>query len=711
MQGGVGHRLSGRVGIAGLRDCFLAERERWPLWGPVLIAAGIALYFALPWEPALWTGAALFCAAITGAFVGRRVNGVTLCAVAFALAAAGFLAAQIRTQLVAAPVLEKNYAGTVSGRVLQVEEFESGPRVLLDHVSLKRLPPDRTPRRVRVKLRRSDRPAVGSRIEVFARLMPPGGPSAPGAYDFQRHAWYERIGAVGFAYGAMRTVDAVGGVGPAIRVAQLRHRVSARVRAAISDEAGAVAAALMTGDRCAIPQDVISAMRDSGLAHLLAISGLHMGLVVATLFFGLRALLALHERLALRYPVKKWAAAIAMIGGVGYLVLTGATIPTQRAFLMTALVLLAVLLDRTAISLRLVAWAAAAILLLSPESLLGASFQMSFAAVVALVSVYEGLRGRALGWLTAGPLRKLLLYFGGVALTTLVAGVATGIFALYHFGRITHFGLAANLVAVPVTAFWIMPWGVIAMALMPYGLEWVALTPMAWGIDLVVAVARTVAAWPGSVSLTPAMPVAGLAAAAFGGLWLCLWRRRWRYAGLAGIVAGVASIGLHTGPDILVSADGELMAVRAPDGDLVLSSTRREKRTAQTWLARSGQREPLDWGSGAVRCDELACIYRKRGRIVALVSDPRALEEDCRHADIVVSAVPVRWQCPSARLVVDRFDLWRYGSYAIWLARDGPRAVTVAERQGDRPWSPRRPPPRRKSVNSGAAIRSAALGP
>lgn len=710
------NRLKANSGVAILADCFLAERERWSLWAPVLIAVGISVYFALPREPALWFGLSVFGALLAVAIRVRRHNAVVLCTIAFALMALGFAAAQLRAQLVSAPVLERTITGTVSGRVLQVEDFASGPRVLLDRVALQRLAPERIPERVRLRLRATDRPEVGSRISVFARLMPPSGPSAPGAYDFQRHAWFARIGGVGFAFGAARTVEPApvsDDAGLAIRVAQFRHWVSTRIRAAIPDSSGAIAAALITGDRSAIPRDVIAAMRDSGLAHLLAISGLHMGLVVATLFFGLRAVFALHERVALLYPTKKWAAAVALIGGAAYLVLTGGTIPTQRAFLMTALVLVAVLLDRTAISLRLVAWAAAAILLLTPESLLGASFQMSFAAVVALVAVYEGLRGRTLGWLAAGPSRKLLLYFGGVSLTTLVAGVATGIVALYHFGRITHFGLAANLVAVPVTAFWIMPWAVIAMALLPFGLEGLALTPMSWGIGLVIAAARTVAAWPGAVSLTPAMPVAGLAAAALGGLWLCIWRRRWRYAGLIGIVAGLGSITLYSGPDILVSADGELMAVRAQDGALVLSSTRREKRTARTWLSRAGQRDLRYWGAGVenVRCDGLACIYKAQDQVISLITDPRALEEDCRHATIIVSAVPVRRRCPSARLVVDRFDLWRYGGHAIWLSRDGPKTVTVTERQGDRPWSPIRPPPRRKAINSGAAVRSAALGP
>jgi len=281
-------------------------------------------------------------------------------------------------------------------------------------------------------------------------------------------------------------------------------------------------------------------------------------------------------------------------------------------------------------------------------------------------------------------------YIGGVALTTLIAGAATGLFAMYHFGRIAHFGLAANLIAVPATALWIMPWAVISMALMPFGLEALALSPMIWGLDIVIGVARHVAAWPGAVGLVPAMPVGGLAAVAIGGLWLCLWRRRWRYWGLMGIAAGILSVPLASTPDILVSGDGRLMAVRMPDGALALSSTRRAKRVARVWLNRAGQRDGVDLraGEGVVGCDRLACIYRLKDRVVALVTDARALPEDCRRADIVISAVPVRGSCGAARLVVDRFDLWRDGAHAIWLEADGVRVETVSGVNGNRPWSP-----------------------
>jgi competence protein ComEC len=487
----------------------------------------------------------------------------------------------------------------------------------------------------------------------------------------------------------------------------LRQDIAERVRAGIGGAEGAVAAALMTGERGAIPEAVLAAMRDAGLAHLLAISGLHIGLVAGILFFSLRGVLALIPPVALRFPIKKWAAVAALLAAFAYLAITGATVPTQRAFVMVALVLGAVVADRTAISMRIVAWAALIVLMLRPESLLGASFQLSFAAVVALVAVYERVAGPGpaggapLLWRADrdnGPSwrRWCAIYLGGVALTTLVASFATAPFVIYHFNRFAAYGLAANLAAVPLTGLWIMPWAMVAFLLMPFGLEGVGLTPMGWGIAALIRVAAAVASWPAAVSPVPAMPAWGIALVTAGGLWLCLWRRRWRFLGLAAIAAGLASVAVSRPPDVLVDGDAKLMAVRAEDGALLLSSGRSGRFRAGVWLRRAGQREVLTWpGGGAtadgrLACDGLGCVYRAGGQTVALVQDGRALAEDCRLASVIVSLVPVRGPCPAPLRVIDRFDLWREGGHALWLGPDGVRIRSVRAWQGERPWVPKR---------------------
>ena len=684
-----------------LRACLVAERERWSLWLPVLFGAGVAAYFALSIEPPAWL-APIWCLASIGLIARfRRHLAGLLVGAAMAAAGAGFFAIQWRVSLVAAPVIAKRIGPVaLTGRVLSVEDREVGYRATIRPATIGRVAADRLPARVRVTVRQAAAAVEpGDWIELRAILSPPPAPSAPGAFDFQRHAWFMRLGAVGFAVSPPRRVappaharDQVGG-DFRIGVDRLRRDLSARIRAARPGAAGAVAAALMTGDRGAIPAPVIAAMRDSGLAHLLAISGLHMGLLAGFLFIAVRGALALWEWAALAWPIKKWAAMAALVGAFGYLLLAGATIPTQRAFVMCAIVLVAVMVDRRPISMRLVAWAAVAVLVATPEAVLNVSFQMSFAAVVALVAVYEtwaptiGRWRRGAGWLRRGA-----IYLFGVALTTLIAGLATGVFAVYHFNRFVDYGLIANLVAVPVMGFWIMPMAVVTFVALPLGLEQPALAVMGGGIELVIGLARTVSAWPGAVTLTPAWPAAALVAVAAGGLWLCLWRGRWRRLGIFGIAGGLAVLFVADRPDILISGDGKLIGVRAVDGGLMVSERRGSKFARETWLRRDGLAAAAPWpergasGDGRLRCDTLGCIYRAGGWVAALPRDAKALAEDCRVADLVVSAVPVRGRCPSARLVIDRFDLWRDGAHAIRLGRRSIEWQSVNRLRGNRPW-------------------------
>jgi competence protein ComEC len=545
---------------------------------------------------------------------------------------------------------------------------------------------------------------------VLAVLRPPPGPSAPGAFDFARRAYFEGLGAVGYGVGKVQLSQA-----PRDARAsdpwrnfwnRLRRDISARVQAAVPGEEGAVAAALLTGERGAIPERVIQDMRDSGLAHLLAISGLHVGLVALTLFGVLRGLLSLFPRIALYHPIKKWAAVAAMLAAFGYLFLAGATVPTQRAFLMIAVALLAVLLDRSPFSLRLVALAAAVVLLIAPESLLGASFQMSFAAVTVMIAAFEVLQtrrdrreGAESAWLAPrGPGRRMLFYFALVLFSSVLAIVATGGFAIFNFNRFASYGLLGNLVAVPATALWVMPWGLASLLLMPFGLEALGLVPMSWGIALILETAAWVAALPGAVWLLPAMPLWGLAALVFGGLWLCLWSRRWRLAGLPLAVIGFASVTLAPErPDLLINEDGSLIAVReAESGRLLLSQDRSDRFSAELWLRRDGQADAElfpragDLARGGVACDALGCLYEKDGMIAALLSDNRGLPEDCARAALVVSLSPIRIDCRGPdgrrRATIDRFDLWREGAHAVWLSDAGIRIVSVQDRRGRRPW-------------------------
>ncbi|MGH6948848.1 MAG: ComEC/Rec2 family competence protein [Kiloniellales bacterium] len=691
-----------RRGLGWLAETFAAERDRWALWIPVFFGAGIASYFALPVEPPLWVALAALAPPLLLLTIFRRPDGL-LVAIAVIFVAAGFLTAELRSRLVAAPILVREIGPKrVVGEILEIDASEKRPRLLLQHIAIEGLDPADTPERVRIRLRRGvEGLAPGRRIDVLAVLRPPPEPVAPGAWDFARQIYFERIGGVGFSLGDPRDIEppAEAGTTEWLLAWNLawngwRQTIAQRILTASPGQAGAVAAALISGDRSAITEDTLEAMRDSGLAHLLSISGLHFGIVAGLLFFALRAALALVPALALEWPIKKWAAVGALLGAFCYLFLVGVTAPTQRSFLMVAVVMLGVVVDRPPISPRLVAWAALVVLALAPESLLGPSFQMSFGAVVALVAGYEALAAhRPDIFATRGLVARVGLYVSGLAITSLIATVATAPFAIYHFNRMAWYGLAANMIAVPLTASWIMPWGLLALFLMPFDAESLALVPMGWGVELLLAVAHGVAGWPGAVSTVPLLSTAGLIAIALGGLWLCLWSRRWRLAGLVPVALGFASLLASTPPQILVSGNARLMAINPGDGLLWRSSGRIERFAAETWQRRLDLEETATWPSGGaaldgrLRCDSAGCVVSLDGRLVAFPRDPRALPEDCRLADVVISATPLfDLPCDKPQLVVDRFDLWRKGAHAIWLTPEGAVVETVAGERGARPW-------------------------
>jgi len=688
-----------RQAAASLLARLLAERERWGLWLPVGFAFGIGLYFALPVEPWPWIGAAAMLLALTATRLARRSGHAAAPAVlAFAMAAtivaAGFAAAQFQAWRLSTPMLDHPMgAVALSGTVVDLEPQPDGVRITLAPETIEHVDPKALPRLVRVKLRgQTPALAIGDRMTAKAELMPPAGPALPGGFDFQRQAWFRGLGGVGYVLGHPTIRPGVGS-GLAGRVRAWRAEVAARIRAALPGAEGSIAAAMVTGERGAIPAGVNEDYRASGLSHLLVIAGLHMTLVTGFVFFATRGLLALIPPLALRAPIKKWAAAAALAAAAFYLVLSGAAVPTQRAFAMVALGLTAILIDRFSLSMAAVAWAAGLVLAIDPSALVGVSFQMSFAAVAGLIGFYE-TAGPVLAEQRRdrGPVGRAVLHFLGIGLTTLVATVATAGFSIYHFNRFALFSILANVVAVPLAGFWVMPWAVASCVLMPFGWERFGLVPMGWGLALIEQVAHWTASLPNAVLDLPAMPLWGLVAAALGGVWLVIWRGSWRYWGLVPLALAVVSPFPADPPDILAAEDGQLFAVRAENGGYFLSSEKTDRIAAEAWLRAAGgvpsaalpqAGEAVD--EGALRCDELGCLWRHDGRLVALVRDAAALPEDCRSADIVVALIPVKRSCRAGALVVDRVDLRRNGATAIWL---GGSIVldTAKDQRGDRPW-------------------------
>jgi competence protein ComEC len=674
------------------------ERERWFLWLPVAFGLGISGYFALETEPPLWSGPLALLAGGGLLWWQRHRPAALAAAVALLAVAAGFVAGQLRTRTMLAPMLERELGPVaVEGRLIGIESQPAGARLLLNGVSVAKLPPERTPAMIRLRLpAKFSRPPVGAVVRLRAMLHPPLPPLEPGAYDFQRQAFFDGIGAVGVVISAPEVADAPD-PGPwrrlLLAMERLREDIDERTRALVPEPAGAVTAALLNGEQTGIEPSVMDDFRASGLAHLLSISGLHIALVAGLVFGLVRALLALVEPLALRYPIKKWAALAGLATAFAYMLVVGAPVPTLRSVLMTGAMMVAIMVDRSPVSMRLLAVAALVVLLFQPDSLLGPSFQMSFGAVAALIAAYELINPRLRRWhREAGVAGRFGLYLGGIALTSVVATLATTPFSLFHFQQISIYGVLSNMIAVPITSFWVMPWALAVYPLLPLGLEQLALVPMGWGVAAIVWIAHATAGLPGAMLRVPAMPGAGLAAVTLGGLWLLIWLGRWRWWGLVPIAAGFASLALAERPDILVSADGKLMAVRTATGGLSLSHPRRARLSAETWLHRDGAwsaAEPWpETGSsadGRLACDALGCVYRLHGRTVALERRREAQAEDCRRSVLILSPEPVR-HCPGPR-VIDRWTLLHHGAHAVFIDPAGLRVTAVRPQTGGRPWT------------------------
>ncbi|HTR17870.1 MAG TPA: ComEC/Rec2 family competence protein, partial [Acetobacteraceae bacterium] len=528
----------------------------------------------------------------------------------------------------------------------------------------------------------------GDTLRVRVLMQPPAPPSYPGGRDLQRDAFFSGLAGSGFAIGPATRVAHAAPAGLARWWLGMRDAVARRVLLGLPGEAGPIAATLLTGSATAIPEADRAAFRDSGLAHLLAVAGLHIGIVMGLAFGLARFLLAAWEWAALRWPCKALAALAALAAGGFYMALTGAHLPIQRSFAMACLATAGMLTGRRALSLRGLALAGMVLVALAPDVVLSVSFQMSFSAVLALISGFEAARpllrrARAAGgwWRRAGEVAAL-------ALTSLLAASASAPFGAYHFGEVQLYAVLTNLLAVPLTALWVMPAGLAALALMPLGLEHLALVPMGWGIAVVLWIARTGAALPEAVLRVPHMPLAGLLATAFGLAWLGLWRSRLRFAGVLPLCLGLASPWLVHPADILVAADGRMLAVHAGTGLFVERESRASRFTLEDWETywAAVEAAPLPADIPGLRCAGPACQVGQGGaQALLLLGDDAASGPSCAGVVAVVSLAWVPGICPGAPHV-DRAAIRARGAQAIWLSPAGARVLSVGDARGDRPW-------------------------
>lgn len=658
-------------------------------WAPVIYGTGIAVYFALRFEPSRvdWAVIAFISMCCAALFIlsgaGWRIIWITSL-----LALSGFAIAGYRAHSVAAHVLEFRYYGPIEGRIVAVDRSVSdAERLTLDRVSLRRVPPHRTPTRVRVSLHGQQGffdAEPGMTVILTGHLSPPGGAVEPGGYDFRRHAWFLRLGAVGYTRTPVLALSnhAKGGLG--LWMERARFKISDAVRKALPGRAGAFAAAITTGDRSAMDQDTLDNLRASNLAHLLAISGLHMGLLTGFVFAALRLALA---PFSLHLPSRKIAAIGALGAGAIYLALSGGNVATERAFIMVAVMFFAVLVDRRAITLRAVAVAAFIVLTLRPEALYGPGFQMSFAATTALVAVFGAMR-HSPG--AQGRWPKWVRVVTGVALSSFVAGLATAPFAAAHFNQVPHYGLIANVVSVPLMGAVIIPSAVLAALLAPIGLAWIGLAVMEPAILWILWVAEAVAGWSGSLSFVVAPQALVLPVLTVGGLILVIWQGRARVLGIPVVACALVVWSTADRPLALVSQTGGLIGVMTDSGR-ALSKPKGDGFAADVWLENDGdpvaQTEAFDRADftvdGRMRWFQVgaATVLHATGKGAAA----KAMEACDAAALIVVNVeVTVPKGCP----VYDLKRLRDEGALALMPLGNGLKITSAKDVAGRRLWSP-----------------------
>lgn len=677
------------------------------LWLAVASGAGVVLYFAADREPSLIAcGVALTVAALL-AFVTRRHARAHALFLVAAFICAGFASATWRAARVHAPVLPRAGVGELTGFVEEVDLRRAGARFILRVASAEGLPGDVVPKRVRLTTRGEPGFAAGDFIALKARLLPPAQAALPGGYDFARDAYFAGLGGVGNALGRIEIMPPPDSAPASLRffaaVDRMRNALALRVYQTLEGDSGAIAAAMVTGKRDFLSDDARSLIKRAGIFHIITISGVQMTLVAGIFFVGLRRLLALSQTLALNYPIKKWAAALAMIGAVLYDIGTGSRVGTERALVMTLIMLAAVLFDRPSLSMRNLAFAVFFVVVLEPEALLGASFQLSFAAVAALIAVYEWrgayvaaqrardadprIRGR-LEALRENVVERLLHGPGAVLLATLCATSATASFMANDFHELSPYVLIGNPLTLAIIEFFAVPGALLGAALYPFGLDGFVWRYLKMGIDLVTYLAGLIASAPGASLHVKAFAPWAIVFLALAVLSLVLWRT-WilRATAIPLAIVGLMGATKGAGFDLAVSATGDAAALRMPSGALAVLGEKPSAFTAEQWLrADADARAPTDARSG-VACDERGCIGRAiDGRYVALVHKRDAFLEDCARVAILITPLYAPQGC-GAPIVIDRRKLAETGAVTLRLKGERVEWATARDKGVDRPWA------------------------
>lgn len=673
------------------------EATRHFLWLAPAFAAGIALYYGLEREPPSWL-LPITALTLLAAFARMRTRlsplwrGLAIGGLVLMLGAAY---ASIRVPGQESRVMRESLSPRpLVGVVRDIERTQNGVRLTLYNPTVDGLAPELTPTQVRLSVRLKkdsafELPHIGDAIAIRAGLMAPMGPALPHGFDFARFFAFRDIGAVGYGLPPWKIVAADNSGSLANRFWSWRANLTDRIVRTLGAPGGGIAAGLITGDGRAISEADFEALRASNLYHIIAISGEHMVIISGVIYFGLRLLLlfVLPKRLALRPRVKPIIALISLVIVTVYLFVTGLPVSAVRAYVMIALVLLAVILRREVDPMRSLAVTALLLLLAEPASLLDPGFQLSFAATLALVALIETRLGRQTPRATASSrLSNIAHHLGTLLLASVVAEAATASLVITMFNNLSLYGVFANALATPLVSLFLMPTVALYFILLPLGLGAWALALLNIGVKALLALAYGVAGLPHAQWFVPSLPGLGLALFVAGLLWLCLWQTRARRYGILAMVMGVMSLFTVTLPDMLVSGNLKQIAFRAADG-YVLARGRASSLVPELWANGLGYKTLPMAEAPAWRCDGLGCVAQVKNQRIAFAKDAAAMFDDCAKASIIISDV-LESTCNGKARIIDPKRLASSAVFALWLTPDGSvRVETSSDWQGDRPWS------------------------
>ncbi len=659
--------------IKNIKSSLQEEQKQWFLWLPVFYGIGILIYFSIPNLFNQKINILISILLLLQIFLFKKEKYLFYIFIISFLISVGFLGAGIRSIYVQSPAIkEESNIVQVIGRIVTIETYKTGNRVILDNLTIDGITKKETPKKVRIVVFTALHEAKpGDIVSIRAKLLPPPKPVLPGAYDFSRYAYFEQIGAVGFAVSDILLIHQSYNSFYE-RISRIRNQISLKLKDQIKGQEAEIAKALFIGDAGGIKQNIMEDIRNSGLAHLLSISGLHLALVCFLFFASSRYLLALIPGISLRYNTKRLAAIIALIGSYLYLLMSGNPIPAQRAFIMSGMALFAIIIGRSGSPMRLVAIAATTVLVFTPENILSPSFQMSFAAVIALIAAFDFLKTYLAEKQAVNKYNKILSYLINTTISSIVAGLATAPFAVYHFSRMSPYGILANLLAIPTTSIIVMPLGVISVLLMPFNLDWLVAPMLKISIDIIIQIANMVAALPMANSLIPAINNWQIITISFSFLWLCLWRGKIRVIGGGVIILTSFCVIFNTYPDVIINSDAKFFAVKNENDELLFSGNYGSRYAKEAWITRIGQEEIKTIeksDSKMINCDLVGCVYIKNPYRLVIIKHPIGLERDCTQDVIFINITGIKYNCAIAKKQVTLYELKEKGTHEFYLTQ------------------------------------------